>query len=322
MRDHSMTSRLAVGCSFFSLALTAGCANLGEVIIFARSTKQVVDSSERFAGIVRERDVELASSFGVSQYDTLEALGDDHDLKLASLKRLDTALAALRTYAVGLEEIATLNQDNEIEAAAKSLAGALGSVARSSGLPATDVLATAIAEVAKAILAIKQRKAVRSAALNAGPHVNNILTALENEINALIGKRGEIDQIISDAQLGTTFEIWAARYQQLDEQFAARYAQYVNASEAERRKLAEQMDGILLEQAALRESSRGLIGIYLEEKYSDSQEEVFLAALRRTVMACREAHGKIATDEFDLDAAVKLGEEAAGLANALRRLGG
>lgn len=250
------------------VGLFAACANLDGVKQFAAGVDGLARTSDDFYRRQADADLRLRLAVVDLADDPWDkALGGD---ALASeARRHRAAVAALQVYAQGLNELATVSESKEIEAAATELSGAFTSLSATlTGTAITDesALATAFTAVARAYVDLKAQRAIRKAALAAQPHVEVILATLRQDIARQQQRLLQVQRLAASSRRELLYE-------GLRKGFAT-------ASPAE--------------QAMRTMAAQGLMGEELEARRIDPGDEALLRQFRAAVDSCLTAHGAIA----------------------------
>jgi hypothetical protein len=158
--------------------LVSACASLEPVQQFAAGVDGLASSSNDFYRMSAESDRRLRMSNVDLTDPWIKAVGGEE--VLSEIRRHQAAVGALHAYARALNELATVSDGKEVEAAAKELGGALTSFSGTltGSAPEEGVLAGAIAAVGKAYVDLKARRAIKAAVTTAQPHVEIIVATL------------------------------------------------------------------------------------------------------------------------------------------------
>lgn len=277
MKTHLRTDLLAILCGSM---LLQGCADLGAVREFARGAHALSEASGKFYDTSLETDRKLAVlnvDLGAAD-NSPECRNQDGSYLLpwdcatrgknllAETRRNRAAVAALAQYAQSLNDIATFNDDKQVEKAAKELSGNLSDIANTLDLAAnTDesALAQAISSVAKIYIDLKARDTVHEKAKQAQDAVATIVKTLQKDI-AQQQKRITVARIDAKA----TREEW----------FNAFRLDYQNHATTDASK------------AALSIAAGHLVDDELVDLVAELPSKQFLDNLQRTSESCLQAH--------------------------------
>ena len=124
---------------------------------------------------------------------------------MSEARRNRAAVSSLAEYARGLHEIATFNDDENIEKASKELSGNLGDLAKTldKSIKSEGILAEAISSLGQVYLDLKVQGIVYKKVKMAHPHVKTIAEMLRKDI-----KRQQQRFAINRLNTKATREIW------------------------------------------------------------------------------------------------------------------
>ncbi len=258
--------------TLFIVAITTGCTNLETVEEFAKGTQALSEASGKFYEMELETDRQLAvmtvdldeiKQGGITPWDR----ATKGKKLMSEARRNRAAVAALAQYAQSLNEIATFNDDDDIEKASKELSGNLSSLAATldSAAPEEGVLADAISGLGKIYIDLKVRKIIYEKIKLAQDDVETIINMLKEDIERQM-ERFKLGRINNSA----TREEWFNG-------FIQKYQGSTDASE----------------RAILSSSAGNLIGDELKEQLAVLPATLFLEKLNKTANSCLESHKAI-----------------------------
>ena len=248
--------------------LVSACASLEPVQQFAAGVDGLARSSNDFYRMSAESDRRLRMSTVDLTEPWTKAVGGDE--VLSEIRRHQAAVGALQAYARALNELATVSDGKEVEAAAKELGGALTSFSGTltGSAPEEGILGGAIAAVGKAYVDLKARRAIKAAVTTAQPHVEIIVATL-----------------LEDAK------------RQRQRMGVAR----VNAS-ARREKLYESLRTGSSEPAFRTLTAQQLVGDERDDLAIEPGQDLVLASFEEAAKACGAAHRALAQDRIGTEA--------------------
>ncbi len=264
-------------------ATIQGCADLEAVGQFAQGAKALSEASEIFYDNSLESDRQLArlsvdlaaanNSPECQKKDGSTLSPWDCAVRgenlLSETRRNRAAVAALAQYAQSLHEIATLDEDAEVEKAARELSGNLSNIATTLDISANSqesALAGAISNVAKIYIDLKARHSVYEKAKHAQEPVDEIIKTLKNDI-----KRQQQRISIGRINAKATREEW----------FNAFRKDYQNPNTPPASK------------AALAIAAGHLVEDELLDQVAEQPNKHLLASLERSADSCLQAHAAI-----------------------------
>ena len=260
-----------------------GCVNLEAVGQFANGAKALSEASGKFYDKSLETDRKLAMlSVDLGAADkTPECQKQDGSYLtpwdcavrgtnlLSETRRNYAAVAALAQYAQGLNDIATLNDDAQIERSAKELSGNLNDIAKTLDIAADtkeSALASAISSIAKVYFDLKVRDIVHEKAKQAQEPVTVIVKTLKNDI-----RRQQQRIAVARINAKATREEWLNAFRN----------DYQNPGTTPASK------------AALSIAAGHLVEDELLDIVEEAPDKQFLASLERTADSCLKAHAAI-----------------------------
>ncbi len=183
-----------IGILFVCSVLT-GCVNLEAVGKFSEGAQALSEASGKFYTMELETDRQLAKmtvnldSKGCKNKKNVSMVPWDCATKgenlMSEARRNRAAVAALAQYAKSLNEIATVNEDENIEKASQELAGNLGNLTKTLDANADtreQLLASAISELANIYVDAKARKVIYQNIKLAQGNVETIINMLRDDI--------------------------------------------------------------------------------------------------------------------------------------------
>lgn len=214
--------------ALFFVASITGCVNLETVEKFAKGTQALSEASGKFYEMELETDRQLAAM--TVDLGTVEG-SDEYKAKcgnmtpwdcatkgkniMSEVRRNRAAVAALAQYAQSLNEIATFNDDKNIEKAAKDLSSNLSSLGKtldSAANPNEEALANAISQLGKIYIDIKVRKIIYEKIKLAQNDVETIINMLKDDIKRQ-QDRFRINRINNRATREEWFKAFRSKYQ-------------------------------------------------------------------------------------------------------------
>jgi hypothetical protein len=260
--------------------LASGCANLDAVSKFAGGTHALAEASGQFYDMTLETDRQLAAmtvDLGSAE-NSPDCAGKngsqltpwDCATRVESLmsetRRNRAAVQALDYYAQGLDQIARLDEDKQVEKAAKELSGNLDRLLNTlevDGPKDESALAKAISSVANIYIDLKASKLVHKKAEQAQEGVSIIVQTLLNDIQRQ-HKRIKANRENAKA----TRELW---FNSFRDDYKAPSTSGAN-------------------KVALSIAAGHLVEDELVEKLAEQPNKQFLDNLERTAKSCLDAH--------------------------------
>ncbi len=287
--------------TLFIVAITTGCTNLETVEEFAKGTQALSEASGKFYEMELETDRQLAvmtvdldeiKQGGITPWDR----ATKGKKLMSEARRNRAAVAALAQYAQSLNEIATFNDDDDIEKASKELSGNLSSLAATldSAAPEEGVLADAISGLGKIYIDLKVRKIIYEKIKLAQDDVETIINMLKEDIERQMN-RFKLGRINNSA----TREEWFNG-------FIQKYQGSTDASE----------------RAILSITAGNLIGDELKEQLAVLPATLFLEKLNKTANSCLESHKAIQNQDLrdNVGTLVRFVNDARSLLSSVNKL--
>lgn len=296
---------------FFVVFLT-GCVNLKAVRKFSEGAQMLSEASGKFYAIELETDRQLAAmsvNLGAKQKSEKCKINDDEYMTswdcatkgknlMSEARRNRAAVAALAQYAKSLNEIATFNDDENIEEASQELTGKLSNLAKTLNAaagPNEKVLASAISGLAKIYLDIKARKIIYQKIKLAQDDVATIVNTLCNDI-----KRQQQRFAINRLNAKATREEWFKAF----------------------RKGYQSGGASASDKAFLTIAAGKLIGDDLKDELAAHPATLFLEELDKAAASCLKAHEAIQNPDLSDKAGtvIKFVNDARGLLSSVNQL--
>lgn len=288
--------------ALFIVTITTGCVNLERVEEFAKGTQALTEASAKFYEMELETDRQLAvmtvdldekKQVGITPWDR----ATKGKKLMSEARRNRTAVAALAQYAQSLNEIATFNNDDDIEKASKELSGNLSSLAttlNSAASPEEEVLASAISGLGKIYIDLKVRKIIYEKIKLAQDDVETIINMLKEDVEQQV-TRLQVEHLNSTV----TREEWFNGFRQ-------KYQGSADASE----------------KAILSITAGNLIEDDLKEQLALLPATLFLEKLNKTASSCLESHKAIQNKNLrdNVGALVKFINDARSLLSSANQL--
>jgi len=295
---------------FFIVFLT-GCVNLKAVRIFSEGAQALSEASGKFYAMELETDRQIAAmnvDLGAKQKSKWCKIKDDKYMTpwdcaikgknlMSETRRNRAAVAALAQYAKSLNEIATLDDDENVEKASKELTGNLSNLAKTLDAtnPKEELLASAISGLAKIYLDVKVRKIVYQKIKLAQDDVATIVNTLRKDI-----KRQQQRFSINRLNAKATREKWFMAFRK-----------------------GYQSDGASApEKAFLTIAAGRLVRDDLKDELAAQPATLFLEALEETAVSCLKAHEAIQNPDLRDKAGtvIKFAKDARGLLSSVNQL--
>jgi hypothetical protein len=183
----------------FICAFLVGCVNLEAVGKFSEGAQALSEASGKFYTMALETDRQLAKMtvYLGSEEESKHCKNNDgtdkipwkcateHKELMSEARRNRAAVAALAQYAKSLNEIATFNDDENIEKASQALAGNLSNLRKTldnAANPDEEALSSAILGLADIFVNVKVRKIIYQKINLAHEHVETIVNTLRKDI--------------------------------------------------------------------------------------------------------------------------------------------
>lgn len=288
-----------------------GCVNLKAVGKFSKGAQVLSEASGKFYAIELETDRQLAAmtvNLGAKQKsEKCKIKGDEYMTPwdcatkgknlMAEVRRNRAAVAALAQYAKSLNEIATFDDDENIEKASQELSGNLSNLAKAldAANPKEEALASAISGLAKIYLDIKVRKIIYQKIKLAQDDVATIVNTLRDDI-----KRQQQRLAINRLNAKATREEWFKAFR--------KGYQSVGASASDK--------------AFLTIAAGKLVGDDLKDELAAQPATLFLEELDETAASCLKAHEAIQNPDLSDKAGtvIKFVNDARGLLSSVNKL--
>jgi hypothetical protein len=288
-----------------------GCVNLKAVGKFSKGAQVLSEASGKFYAIELETDRQLAAmtvNLGAKQKsEKCKIKGDEYMTPwdcatkgknlTSEARRNRAAVAALAQYAKSLNEIATFNDDENIEKASQELTGNLSNLAKAldAANPKEEALASAISGLAKIYLDIKVRKIIHQKIKLAHDDVATIVNTLRDDIKRQ-QQRFAINRLNAKATREEWFKAFRKGYQ----------SGGVSASD----------------KAFLTIAAGKLVGDDLKDELAAQPATLFLEELDETAASCLKAHEAIQNPDLSDKAGtvIKFVNDARGLLSSVNKL--
>lgn len=288
-----------------------GCVNLKPVGKFSKGAQVLSEASGKFYAIELETDRQLAAmtvNLGAKQKsEKCKIKGDEYLMPwdcatkgknlMSEVRRNRAAVAALAQYAKSLNEIATFDDDENIEKASQELSGNLSNLAKAldAANPKEEALASAISGLAKIYLDVKVRKIIYQKIKLAQDKVVTIVTTLREDI-----KRQQQRLAINRLNAKATREEWFKAF----------------------RKGYQSGGASASDKAFLTIAAGKLVGDDLKDELAAQPATLFLEELDETAASCLKAHEAIQNPDFSDKAGtvIKFVNDARGLLSSVNKL--
>lgn len=288
-----------------------GCVNLKAVGKFSEGAQVLSEASGKFYAIELETDRQLAAmtvNLGAKQKSEKCKIKDDVYMTpwdcatkgknlMAEVRRNRAAVATLAQYAKSLNEIATFDDDENIEKASQELSGNLSNLAKTLDAANTkeEVLASAISGLAKIYLDIKVRKIIYQKIKLAQDDVATIVNTLRDDI-----KRQQQRFAINRLNAKATREEWFKAF----------------------RKGYQSGGASASDKAFLTIAAGKLVGDDLKDELAAQPATLFLEELDETAASCLKAHEAIQNPDLSDKAGtvIKFVNDARGLLSSVNKL--
>ena len=288
-----------------------GCVNLKAVGKFSEGAQVLSEASGKFYAIELETDRQLAAmtvNLGAKQKSEKCKIKDDVYMTpwdcatkgknlMSEARRNRAVVAALAQYAKSLNEIATFDDDENIEKASQELSGNLSNLAKAldAANPKEEALASAISGLAKIYLDIKVRKIIYQKIKLAQDDVATIVNTLRDDI-----KRQQQRLAINRLNAKATREEWFKAFR--------KGYQSVGASASDK--------------AFLTIAAGKLVGDDLKDELAAQPATLFLEELDETAASCLKAHEAIQNPDLSDKAGtvIKFVNDARGLLSSVNKL--
>lgn len=288
-----------------------GCVNLKAVGKFSEGAQVLSEASGRFYAIELETDRQLAAmtvNLGAKQKsEKCKIKGDEYMTPwdcatkgknlMAEVRRNRAAVATLAQYAKSLNEIATFDDDENIEKASQELSGNLSNLAKAldAANPKEEALASAISGLAKIYLDVKVRKIIYQKIKLAQDKVVTIVTTLREDI-----KRQQQRFAINRLNAKATREEWFKAF----------------------RKGYQSGGASASDKAFLTIAAGKLVGDDLKDELAAQPATLFLEELDETAASCLKAHEAIQNPDLSDKAGtvIKFVNDARGLLSSVNKL--
>ena len=288
-----------------------GCVNLKAVGKFSKGAQVLSEASGKFYAIELETDRQLAAmtvNLGAKQKsEKCKIKGDEYMTPwdcatkgknlMAEVRRNRAAVATLAQYAKSLNEIATFDDDENIEKASQELSGNLSNLAKTLDAANTkeEVLASAISGLAKIYLDIKVRKIIYQKIKLAQDDVATIVNTLRDDI-----KRQQQRLAINRLNAKATREEWFKAF----------------------RKGYQSGGASASDKAFLTIAAGKLVGDDLKDELAAQPATLFLEELDETAASCLKAHEAIQNPDLSDKAGtvIKFVNDARGLLSSVNKL--
>lgn len=288
-----------------------GCVNLKAVGKFSKGAQVLSEASGKFYAIELETDRQLAAmtvNLGAKQKsEKCKIKGDEYMTPwdcatkgknlMAEVRRNRAAVATLAQYAKSLNEIATFDDDENIEKASQELSGNLSNLAKAldAANPKEETLASAISGLAKIYLDIKVRKIIYQKIKLAQDDVATIINTLRDDI-----KRQQQRLAINRLNAKATREEWFKAF----------------------RKGYQSGGASASDKAFLTIAAGKLVGDDLKDELAAQPATLFLEELDETAASCLKAHEAIQNPDLSDKAGtvIKFVNDARGLLSSVNKL--
>ncbi len=288
-----------------------GCVNLKAVGKFSEGAQVLSEASGKFYAIELETDRQLAAmtvNLGAKQKSEKCKIKDDVYMTpwdcatkgknlMSEARRNRAVVAALAQYAKSLNEIATFDDDENIEKASQELSGNLSNLAKTLDAANTkeEVLASAISGLAKIYLDVKVRKIIYQKIKLAQDDVATIVNTLRDDI-----KRQQQRFAINRLNAKATREEWFKAF----------------------RKGYQSGGASASDKAFLTIAAGKLVGDDLKDKLAAQPATLFLEELDETAASCLKAHEAIQNPDLSDKAGtvIKFVNDARGLLSSVNQL--
>ncbi len=288
-----------------------GCVNLKAVGKFSEGAQVLSEASGKFYAIELETDRQLAAmtvNLGAKQKSEKCKIKDDVYMTpwdcatkgknlMSEARRNRAVVAALAQYAKSLNEIATFDDDENIEKASQELSGNLSNLAKAldAANPKEEALASAISGLAKIYLDIKVRKIIYQKIKLAQDDVATIVNTLRDDI-----KRQQQRFAINRLNAKATREEWFKAF----------------------RKGYQSGGASASDKAFLTIAAGKLVGDDLKDKLAAQPATLFLEELDETAASCLKAHEAIQNPDLSDKAGtvIKFVNDARGLLSSVNQL--
>jgi hypothetical protein len=288
-----------------------GCVNLKAVGKFSKGAQVLSEASGKFYAIELETDRQLAAmtvNLGAKQKsEKCKIKGDEYMTPwdcatkgknlMAEVRRNRAAVATLAQYAKSLNEIATFDDDENIEKASQELSGNLSNLAKAldAANPKEEALASAISGLAKIYLDIKVRKIIYQKIKLAQDDVATIVNTLRDDI-----KRQQQRLAINRLNAKATREEWFKAF----------------------RKGYQSGGASASDKAILNIAAGKLVGDDLKDELAVQLATLFLEELDETAASCLKAHEAIQNPDLSDKAGtvIKFVNDARGLLSSVNKL--
>lgn len=288
-----------------------GCVNLKAVGKFSKGAQVLSEASGKFYAIELETDRQLAAmtvNLGAKQKsEKCKIKGDEYMTPwdcatkgknlMAEVRRNRAAVATLAQYAKSLNEIATFDDDENIEKASQELSGNLSNLAKAldAANPKEEALASAISGLAKIYLDIKVRKIIYQKIKLAQDDVATIVNTLRDDI-----KRQQQRLAINRLNAKATREEWFKAF----------------------RKGYQSGGASASDKAFLTIAAGKLVGDDLKDELAAQPATLFLEELDETAASCLKAHEAIQNPDLSDKAGtvIKFVNDARGLLSSVNKL--
>lgn len=288
-----------------------GCVNLKAVGKFSKGAQVLSEASGKFYAIELETDRQLAAmtvNLGAKQKsEKCKIKGDEYMTPwdcatkgknlMAEVRRNRAAVATLAQYAKSLNEIATFDDDENIEKASQELSGNLSNLAKAldAANPKEEALASAISGLAKIYLDIKVRKIIYQKIKLAQDDVATIVNTLRDDI-----KRQQQRLAINRLNAKATREEWFKAF----------------------RKGYQSGGASASDKAFLTIAAGKLVGDDLKDELAAQPATLFLEELDETAASCLKAHEAIQNPDLSDKAGtvIKFVNDARGLLSSVNQL--
>lgn len=288
-----------------------GCVNLKAVGKFSEGAQVLSEASGKFYAIELETDRQLAAmtvNLGAKQKSEKCKIKDDVYMTpwdcatkgknlMSEARRNRAVVAALAQYAKSLNEIATFDDDENIEKASQELSGNLSNLAKTLDAANTkeEVLASAISGLAKIYLDVKVRKIIYQKIKLAQDDVATIVNTLRDDI-----KRQQQRFAINRLNAKATREEWFKAF----------------------RKGYQSGGASASDKAFLTIAAGKLVGDDLKDELAAQPATLFLEELDETAASCLKAHEAIQNPDLSDKAGtvIKFVNDARGLLSSVNQL--
>lgn len=288
-----------------------GCVNLKAVGKFSEGAQVLSEASGKFYAIELETDRQLAAmtvNLGAKQKsEKCKIKGDKYMTPwdcatkgknlMSEARRNRAAVVALAQYAKSLNEIATFDDDENIEKASQELSGNLSNLAKTLDAANTkeEVLASAISGLAKIYLDVKVRKIIYQKIKLAQDDVATIVNTLRDDI-----KRQQQRFAINRLNAKATREEWFKAF----------------------RKGYQSGGASASDKAFLTIAAGKLVGDDLKDELAAQPATLFLEELDETAASCLKAHEAIQNPDLSDKAGtvIKFVNDARGLLSSVNQL--